>query len=118
MEARVKVVRLAPVSMTVVTTWRELRCGVARTTLAWDCGSHNDLVSAEGSASTSSSASSANGECLLLLLRELAGGDGGGVIVAVRCGVTGCHGWVSDSNDEFMTLDRDDDESVSQGDGR
>ncbi len=76
------------------------------------------MVSAEGSAPTSSSSSSANGEYLLLLLREWSGGDGGGVIVAVRCGGTGCQGWVSDSNDELMLLDMDDDESVSQGDGR
>ena len=92
MVSRVKVVRFAPVSITVVTVYRDLRCGVTRVTLAWDCNRHSDVVSAGGSASASSSSSTARGENRLLLMFECTDGDRGGVIDAVKCGDTGCHG--------------------------
>ena len=86
-------------SITVVTVYRDLRCGVTRVTLAWDCDRHSDVLNAGGSISTSSSSSTAKGEYRLLLILECTDGDRGGVIVAVKCGGTGCHGGLSESDD-------------------
>ena len=92
-------VRFAPVSSTVVTVYRDLRCGVTRITLAWDCDCHSDVLNAGGSISTPSSSSTVKGEYRLLLILECTDGDRGGVIVAVKCGGTGCHGGLSESDD-------------------
>ena len=82
MVSSVKVVRFAPVSITVVTVYRDLRCGMTRVTLAWDCDRHSDVLNAGGSASTSSSSSTAKGEYRLLLILECTDGDRGGIIVS------------------------------------
>ena len=105
MVSRVKVVRFAPVSITVVTVYRDLCCGMTRVTLAWDCDRHSDVLNAGGSASTSSSSSTAKGEYRLLLIFECTDGDRGGIIVAVRYGGTGYHGELSESDDRSPSDD-------------